>query len=150
MCPPHILAEATDASDHGKECVLSDIAGSPLSDWASLEASLSSSLGSLPIQNAFPHAPTVFQSSLDLTKSLVVNIWDESNIPSFISHPPFAMFWPLLLTILSGVLLMKWMFLYISMHSFPQLMALFDQLLALIDPRLKALAVSFAIGHAGD
>ena len=56
-CPPELISQALGSFDDMMREALSDLAGSPLPDWAWLKASLPSSLGGLNIRRASVHAP---------------------------------------------------------------------------------------------
>ena len=67
---------------------LSDLAGSPLPDWAWLKASLPSSLGGFNIRKASLHAPAAYISSFHQVQPLILGILDRS--PMAPPHLPSA------------------------------------------------------------
>ena len=73
-CPPSKIRGATAAFDHAMREAVSDLVGTPLSDWVWLKATLSSSLGGLTIQEHSVHAPATFLSSLNQTHQPVSQI----------------------------------------------------------------------------
>ena len=73
-CPPNYIRHAIDLFDKTLRDSLEDLAGSPLSDWAWLKASLPSNRGGLNIRRASLHAPAAFLGSLQQTSSLVERI----------------------------------------------------------------------------
>ena len=78
-CAPSLILPALSAFDNIIRRALSDLAGSPLSDWAWLKASLPSSLGELNLRWALSHAPAAFISSYANSRDLIELI---------IEHPP--------------------------------------------------------------
>ena len=92
-CQPDHIRQGTALWDDTIRDALTDLAGSPLPDWAWLRASLPSSLGGLNIRRASLHAPAAYISSIAQSRGLV-----EKNViipPPTIwlapSHP-----WPML------------------------------------------------------
>lgn len=81
-CPPGHLRNSTSFFDDCMRESLSDLASSPLSDWAWLKASLPSSLGGLNIRRAVKHAPAAYISSLAQSRGLVSNILGYDALPA--------------------------------------------------------------------
>ena len=81
-CPPNYIRHAIDLFDKTLRDSLEDLAGSPLSDWAWLKASLPSNRGGLNIRRASLHAPAAFLGSLQQTSSLVERILGHLPDPS--------------------------------------------------------------------
>lgn len=77
-CPPDYIREGTAIFDDALRDALSDIAGSPLSDWAWLKASLPSSYGGLNIRRASLHAPAAYVSSLAQSCGLIDRILEHT------------------------------------------------------------------------
>ena len=67
-CPPDHIETALSAFDDNLRQALSDLAGSPLSDWSWLKASLPSSLGGLSLRRASLHAPAAYIGSFHQNK----------------------------------------------------------------------------------
>ena len=87
-CPPSHIQHATAAFDETMLEALSDIAGSPLSEWARLKASLPSSMGGLNIRKASLHAPAAYISSLAECRVLLARILGR--VPKPCCHLPSA------------------------------------------------------------
>ncbi len=87
-CPPGLISRALGAFDDLIREALSDLAGSPLPDWAWLKASLPSSLGGLNIRKASLHAPAAYISSFHQIQPLILGILDRS--PMAPPHLPSA------------------------------------------------------------
>ena len=81
-CPPFHIRHAASVFDGVMRESLSDLVGAPLSDWASLKASLPSSLGGLNMRSATLHAPSAYVSSLDQSRLLMTEILDRHPAPS--------------------------------------------------------------------
>ena len=73
-CPPAFIHHATASSDIMLREALSDIAGSPLSDWAWEKATLPTSLGGVGPRSASLQAPVVFLCSFAASLNLVQSI----------------------------------------------------------------------------
>ncbi len=80
-CPPDNIKQATATFDEALREAVSDLAGSPLSDWAWLKASLPSSRGGLNIRRASLHAPAAYISSLAQSQDLVTRILGGDPLP---------------------------------------------------------------------
>ena len=63
-CPPDFIKQGTANFDDAMWDALSDLVGSPLTDWAWLKASLPSSLGGLNLRSASLHATSALWPSL--------------------------------------------------------------------------------------
>ena len=77
-CPPDFIKQGTANFDD----TMSDLVGSPLTDWAWLKASLPSSLGGLNLRSASLHAPAAYVSSLAQSRDLVDRILGLDTSPS--------------------------------------------------------------------
>ena len=82
------INEEVGAFDDLMQEALSDLAESPLPDWAWLKASLPSSLGGLNIRKASLHAPAAYISSFHQVQPLILGILDRS--PMAPPHLPSA------------------------------------------------------------
>ena len=150
-CPPGFVKDALVAYDEGMRDALSDIAGSPLSDWAWLKASLPSSFGGLNIRRASLHAPAADIGSLHQTMPLVSEILGHFpkapiNLSSAISALALAAGRPEWCSSLE---------IYVPLHQRHLSHAIdeasYSALLAQApDARSRALALSSSIRHAGD
>ena len=83
-CPPAKTTDALNYFDNVMREGLSDLVGSPLSDWAWLKASLPSSSGGLGLRQATLHAPAAYIGSVLQAQLLVSDILGHSP-----SHPPY-------------------------------------------------------------
>ena len=150
-CPPALILNALKSFDGLMREALSDLAGSPLSDWAWLKASLPSSSGGLNIRRAILHAPAAYIGSFSQAQPLV----------SGILGPPAKL--PPLLPMALGSLQQAtarpdWVLLQdidvpLTQHCLSQSIdeASINTLLASApDSRSQALALSTSIVHAGD
>ena len=81
-CPPDFIKQGTANFDDAMWDALSDLVGSPLTDWAWLKASLPSSLGGLNLRSASLHAPAAYVSSLAQSRDLVDRILGLDTSPS--------------------------------------------------------------------
>ena len=81
-CPPSHIQQAVSAFDHLMRSTLGNIAGSPLTEWAWLKATLPSSSGGLNIRQASLHAPAAYISSLCLCRDLITRILGQAPVPS--------------------------------------------------------------------
>ena len=70
-CPPALIQKALGVFDDIMRDALTDLAGSPLPDWAWLKASLPSSLGGLNIHWPSLHAPAAYIGSFLHSKPLI-------------------------------------------------------------------------------
>ena len=73
-CPPAFIHHATASFDIMLREALSDIVGSPLSDWAREKATLPTSLGGVGLRSASFHAPLAFLCSFAASLNLVQSI----------------------------------------------------------------------------
>ena len=150
-CPPGFVKDALVAYDEGIRDALSDIAGSPLSDWAWLKASLPSSFGGLNIRRASLHAPAAYIGSLHQTTPLVSEILGHFpkapiNLSSAISALALAAGRPEWCSSLEIDVPLHQRHLS---HAIDE--ASYSALLAQApDARSRALALSSSIRHAGD
>ena len=150
-CPPGFVKDALVAYDEGMRDALSDIAGSPLSDWAWLKASLPSSFGGLNIRWASLHAPAAYIGSLHQTTPLVSEILGHFpkapiNLSSAISALALAAGRPEWCSSLEIDVPLHQRHLS---HAIDE--ASYSALLAQApDARSRALALSSSIRHAGD
>ena len=80
--PPHHIKNACARFDDFLCEALSDLAGSPVCDWAWLKAYLPSYSGGLNLRRACLHAPAAYIGSLDQTRGLVSRILGHTP-PSF-------------------------------------------------------------------
>ena len=150
-CPPGIISRALGAFDGLMREALSDLAGSPLPDWAWLKASLPSSLGGLNICKASLHAPAACISSFHQVQPLILGILDRS--PMAPPHLPSAIF-----ALAQAAARPEWgsiqdinvrVIQHCLSHAVDE--AQYAALLAdAPDSRARALALSLAILHAGD
>ena len=81
-CPPDHIRQGTAHWDDTMRAALSDLAGSPLSDWAWLKSSLPSSRGGLNIRRASHHGPAAYISSISQSHELVDRILGRDHHPS--------------------------------------------------------------------
>ena len=82
-CPPALILNALKSFDGWMYEALSDLVGSPLSDWAWLKASLPSSSGGLNVRCATLHAPAAYIGSFSQAQPLVSDI-----LGHLAKHPP--------------------------------------------------------------
>ena len=82
FAPAHHIKNACARFDDFLQEALSNLAGSPVSDWAWLKASLPSSRGGLNLRRACLHAPAAYIGSLDQSRVLVSRILGHTP-PSF-------------------------------------------------------------------
>ena len=80
-CPPSHIIQATAAFDDTMHDALSELVGSPLTEWAWLKASLPSSRGGLNLRRASLHAPTAYVGSRAQTSALVAEIRGGAPVP---------------------------------------------------------------------
>ena len=80
-CPPSHIIQATAAFDDTMHDALSELVGSPLTEWAWLKASLPSSRGGLNLRRASLHAPTAYVGSRVQTSALVAEIRGGAPVP---------------------------------------------------------------------
>ena len=80
-CPPNHIIQATAAFDDAMHDALSELVGSPLTEWAWLKASLPSSRGGLNLRRASLHAPTAYVGSQAQTSALVTEIHGGVPVP---------------------------------------------------------------------
>ena len=73
-CPPDHIRQGTALWDDTIRDALTDLAGSPLPDWAWLKASLPSSRGGLNVRRASLHVPAAYISSIAQSRGLVEKI----------------------------------------------------------------------------
>ena len=73
-CPPSYIRDATDSFDTFMFEFLSDLVGSPLSDWSGTKASLPTILGGVNIRRASLHSPVAYIGSVSSTQLLVSEI----------------------------------------------------------------------------
>ena len=73
-CPPDHIRQGTAHWDDTISDALTDLAGSPLSDWGWLKASLPSSRGGLNVRRASLHAPAAYISSIAQSRGLAEKI----------------------------------------------------------------------------
>ena len=83
-CPPAKITDVLNYFDNVMREGLSDLVGSPLSDWAWLKASLPSSSGGLGLRQATLHAPATYIGSVLQAQPLISDILGHS-----FSHPPY-------------------------------------------------------------
>ena len=81
-CPPAFTKEAATSLDNLVRTGLSDMVGSPLSDWSWLKASLPCSRGGLNLRWSALHAPAAYVSSVVETLPLVSEITLSDSLPS--------------------------------------------------------------------
>ena len=80
-CPPSHIIQATAAFDDTMHDALSELVGSPLTEWAWLKASLPSTRGGLNLRRASLHAPTAYVGSRVQTSALVAEIRGGAPVP---------------------------------------------------------------------
>ena len=84
--PPELSRDAASSLD-GLVCdALSDIVGSPISDWSWLKASLPVSRGGLGLRQSALHAPAAYVSSIVATLPLVSEILSSDSLPAGFDH----------------------------------------------------------------
>ena len=150
-CPPDHIKTALSAFDDNLRQALSDLAGSPLSDWSWLKASLPPSLGGLSLRRASLHAPAAYIGSFHQSKPLISKILGHP--PKQPSHLPST-----LSALAKAAARPEWcsineidipLFQHCLSHAVDE--TSFSTLLDTSpDTRSKALALSSAIQHAGD
>ena len=79
--PPNHIIQATAVFDDAMHDALSELVGSPLTEWAWLKASLSSFRGGLNLRRASLHAPTAYVGSRAQTSALVAEIRGGVPVP---------------------------------------------------------------------
>ena len=150
-CPPTLILNALKSFDGLMREALSDLVGSPLSDWAWLKASLPSSSGGLNIRRATLHAPATYIGSFSQAQPLVSDILGH---PA--KHPPLL---PMaLVSLQQATARPDWVLLQdidvpLTQHCLSRTIdeASLNTLLASAsDSRSQALALSTSIVHAGD
>ena len=150
-CPPPKILNALNYFDDVMREALSDMLGSPLSDWAWLKASLPSSSGGLGLRQATLHAPAAYIGSLYQARHLISDIISHPAV-----HSPFKDFSLSLLRVAAAK--PEWFHLTdidvrITQHSLSRVIdeASLNSLLASApDIRSRALTLSTSIHHAGD
>ncbi len=150
-CPPDHIKQATVTFDESLRDALSDLAGSPLSDWAWLKASLPSSRGGLNIRRASLHAPAAYISSLAQSRDPVARILGYDSLPPHHMASSIS-------ALAEAAVRPDWVSLEdidVSLHQRPLSYcideAVFNRLLqSAPDVRSKALTLSTALPHAGD
>ena len=150
-CPPNHIQQALVAFDETMRDALSDLAGSPLSDWVWLKASLPSSLGGLNLRRATFHAPAAFIGSFCQSNSLICGI---------LGHPPVSsVHFPYCIATLAKVagkpewITLQDIDLPLRQRALSRVIdeSSYDTLLnSAPDSRSRALALSCSIPHAGD
>ena len=150
-CPPCFLTQSTVAFDESMRDALSDIAGSPISDWVWLKASLPSSLGGLNLRSASKHVSAAYISSLNQSSDLVARILGHEVLSALHLASSIAALadvaerldW-ISLDEIDVPLLQRPLSHCIDEVSFQHLIS------SSPDIRFKALALSTSIPHAGD
>ena len=149
-CPPSYIKSACQQFDNSMIDALSDLSGSPLSDWAQLKASLPSSLGGLNIRRACLHASAAYISSIVQSQDLVSGILQHTpstplHLEEAISISADAAGKPDWTTLEEVDVSLHQRALSASLDS-----ASFEHLLSTAQsPRFRALALACALPHAG-
>ena len=150
-CPPDFIYPALTAFDNLIREALSQLVGSPLSNWSWSKASLPSSLGGINLRQAVLHAPAAYIGSLVQSRPLVTEILGfQPSYPTSLSsaikalsstlgHPEWSV-----LSDIEPPLCQRSLSLAIDLSGHCLLLE------SAPDTRFKALAQSSAIRHAGD
>ena len=150
-CPPNYVKDATSTFDNAIREALSDLAGGPLPEWSWLKASLPATLGGLGVRRASLHAPAAYVSSLVQSRQLVTGILGR--VPVTTRHLSLA-----LADLSAASRRGEWIStegvdVPLQQRHLSRAIdqAVFDELCSTApDTRLKALALSSSISHAGD
>ena len=151
-CPPNHIVHATAAFDDTMRDALSELAGSPLSEWAWVKASLPSSRGGLNLRRAALHAPAAYVGSRAQTSELVAGIrggtpeasedlsGSITALADAADRPDWSCLEEIDVPLRQGPL----------SHAIDE--AVFNHLLDITPncPRIRALALSSSLPHAGD
>ena len=150
-CAPDFIRPALAAFDNTMREALSDLAGGPLSAWSWLKASLPCSLGGLNLRRAMLHAPAAYVGSLHQSNALIADILGHP--PATSAHLPQC-----LVALANAAATPEWSSLqdidvplrqYVLSRVIDE--ASFNAHIdSAPDTRLRALALSSAIPHAGD